>query len=63
MIIFLSKLAVIFIIAEVVLVIAIMGWSATNLFSKNVTDEPAVKIKWVKNYLLIISDNVQRIEV
>jgi len=37
-----------------------MGWSATNLFSKKVTEEPAVKIKRVGNYMLIVSDNVKR---
>ena len=39
-----SKLAIIFIIAGVVLVLAIMGSSATNLFSKSVTEEAQVKL-------------------
>ena len=37
-----------------------MGWSATNLFSKKVKEEPAVKIKRLGNYMLLVSDNVKR---
>jgi flagellar basal body-associated protein FliL len=53
-----SKLVIIFIIAGVVLVMAIMGSSATNLFSKSVTEEAEVKIKQEGNYIVEASDEV-----
>ena len=40
-----GKLAIIFIGAGVVLILAIMGSSATNLFRQSVTEDATVKIK------------------
>ena len=51
-----SKLAIIFIIAGV----AIMGSSATNLFSKSVTEEAQVKIKQQGNCVVEASDEIPR---
>ena len=55
-----SKLAIIFIIAGVVLVLAIMGSSATNLFSNSVTEEAQVKIKQKGNCVVEVSDEIPR---
>ena len=55
-----SKLAIIFIIAGVVLVMAIMGSSAINLFSKSITEEAEVKIKQEGNCVVEASDEVPR---
>ena len=55
-----SKLAIIFIIAGVVLVLAIMRSSATNLFSKSVTEEAQVKIKHQGNCVVEASDEIPR---
>ena len=55
-----SKLAIIFIIAGVVLVLAIMGSSATNLFSKSVTEEAQVKIKQHGKCVVEASDEIPR---
>ena len=55
-----SKLALIFIIAGVVLVMAIMGSSATNLFSKSITEEAEVKIKHEGNCVVEASDEIPR---
>ena len=55
-----GKLAIVFIIAGVVLVIAIRGSSATNLFSENITEEAKVTIKQDKNCIVEASDEVPR---
>jgi hypothetical protein len=55
-----GKLAFIFIIAGVVLVIAIMGSSATNLFSGSITDEAIVKIKQGPNCIVESEDEIPR---
>ena len=55
-----SKLALIFIIAGVVLVMAIMGSSAINLFSKSITEEAEVKIKHEGNCVVEASDEIPR---
>ena len=55
-----SKLVIIFIIAGVVLVLAIMGSSATNLFSKSVLEEAQVKIKQQGNCVVETSDEIPR---
>ena len=54
-----GKLAIIFIIAGVVLVLAIMGSSATNLWEK-VTEEAEVTIKQDENCVVESSDKVPR---
>ena len=55
-----GKLAIIFIVAGVVLVLAIMGSSATNLFSQIITEDAQVKIKHQGNCVVEASDNIPR---
>jgi flagellar basal body-associated protein FliL len=55
-----GKLAIIFIVAGVVLVLAIMGSSATNLFSQGVTEDAKVKIKHQGNCIVEASDEIPR---
>ena len=55
-----GKLAIIFIVAGVVLVLAIMGSSATNLFSQSITEDTKVKIKHQGNCVVEASDNIPR---
>jgi hypothetical protein len=55
-----SKLAFIFIIAGIVLVFAIMGSSATSLFSKSVTEEAEVKLKSEGECVVEASDGIPR---
>lgn len=55
-----GKLAIIFIVAGVVLVLAIMGSSATNLFSQSITEDAKVKIKHQGNCVVEASDNIPR---
>jgi len=55
-----TKLAIIFIIAGVVLVFAIMGSSATNLFSDSITEETEVKMKQEGDCVLEPSDGIPR---
>jgi len=55
-----GKLAIIFIVAGVVLVLAIMGSSATNLFSQSVTEDTKVKIKNQGNCIVEASDEIPR---
>ena len=47
-----GKLALIFIVAGVVLVLAIMGSSATNLFRQSVTEDATVKLNMKEIVLL-----------
>jgi hypothetical protein len=55
-----GKLALIFIVAGVVLVLAIMGSSATNLFRQSVTEDATVKIKHEGNCVVEASDKIPR---
>jgi hypothetical protein len=55
-----GKLAIVFIVAGVVLVIAIMGSSATSLFSANITEDAKVTIKHGDNCIVEASDEVPR---
>jgi flagellar basal body-associated protein FliL len=55
-----GKLAIIFIVAGVVLVLAIMGSSATSLFSQSITEDAKVKIKHQGNCVVEASDNIPR---
>ena len=56
-----TKLAIIFIIAGVVIVFAIMGSSATNLlFSDSITEEAEVKMKQGGNCVVEPSDTIPR---
>jgi hypothetical protein len=56
----LKKLAIIFIIAGVVLVFALMGSSVTNLFSASITEEAEVKMKQAGDCVLEPSDGIPR---
>lgn len=55
-----SKLAIIFIIAGVVLVLAILGSSATSLFSESITEEAEVKMKQEGNCIVEAGDRIPR---
>ena len=55
-----GKLAIIFIIAGVVLVVAILGPSATNLFSDSITEEAEVKMKQRDNCIVEADDRIPR---
>ena len=55
-----GKLAIIFIIAGVVLVVAILGPSATNLFSDSITEEAEVKMKQGDNCIVEADDRIPR---
>ena len=55
-----GKLELIFIVAGVVLVLAIMGSSATNLFRQSVTEDATVKIKQEGNCVVEASDEIPR---
>jgi hypothetical protein len=53
-------LALIFGIAAVVIIFAIMGSSAQNLFSGSITDEAIVKIKQGPNCIIEAADEIPR---
>ena len=55
-----SKLAIIFIIAGVVLVMTILGSSATSLFSDSITEEATVKMKQEGNCIVEAEDRIPR---
>jgi hypothetical protein len=55
-----SKLAIIFIIAGVALVLAILGSSATSLFSESITEEAEVKMKQEGNCIVEAGDRIPR---
>ncbi len=55
-----SKLAIIFIIAGVVFVLAILGSSATSLFSESITEEAEVKMKQEGNCIVEAGDRIPR---
>ena len=55
-----AKLALIFGIAAVVIIFALMGSSATNLFSGSITDEAIVKIKQGPNCIVEGEDEIPR---
>ena len=56
-----SKLAIIFIIAGVVLVMAIMESSAISLFSASITEETEVKMKQGDSCIVETEDRIPRI--
>jgi hypothetical protein len=55
-----SKLAIIFIIAGVILVMAILGSSATSLLSDSITEKAAVKMKQEGNCIVEAKDRIPR---
>jgi hypothetical protein len=55
-----QKLAIIFIVAGVVIVFAIMGSSAKSLFSNSVTEKVNVKLKQGNECIVEPSDKVPR---
>ncbi len=55
-----SKLAIIFIVAGVVLVLVILGSSATTLFSNSITEYAQVKMKQGDNCIVEADDRILR---
>ena len=55
-----AKLALIFGVAAVVIIFAIMGSSVSNLFSGSITDEAIVKIKQGPNCIVEGEDEIPR---
>ena len=55
-----SKLAIIFIVAGVVLVLAILGTSATSIFSNSITEEAEVKMKQGDDCIVEADDRIPR---
>src|SRR5215510_4942280 len=56
-----QKLAIIFIVAGVVIVFAIMGSSAKSLFSNSITENANVKLKQGNECIVEPSDKVPRV--
>ena len=55
------KLAIIFIVAGVVVILALLGSSAKNLFSAAVTEDVAVKLKKDNDCIVEPSDKIPRV--
>ena len=55
-----AKLALIFGVAAVVIIFALLGSSAQNLFSGSITDEAIVKIKQGPNCIVEGTDEIPR---
>jgi hypothetical protein len=56
-----KKLALIFGIAAVAIIFALLGSSAKNLFSGSTTDEAIVKIKQADNCIVEAADEIPRV--
>ncbi|MFB5599477.1 MAG: ABC transporter permease [Nitrososphaeraceae archaeon] len=56
-----KKLALIFGVAAVVIIFALLGSSAKNLFSDSITDEALVKIKEGSNCIVEAGDKIPRL--
>lgn len=56
-----KKLALIFGVAAVVIIFALLGSSAKNLFSGSITDEALVKIKEGNNCIVEAGDKIPRL--
>ena len=54
------KLALIFIVAGIVIIIALLGSSAKNLFSKAITEDVPVKLKKDNECVVEPSDSIPR---
>jgi hypothetical protein len=55
------KLALIFIVAGIVIILALLGSSAKNLFSKAITEDVPVKLKKDTDCVVEPSDNIPRV--
>jgi hypothetical protein len=55
------KLALIFIVAGIVIIIALLGSSAKNLFSKAITEDVPVKLKKDNECVVEPSDTIPRV--
>jgi hypothetical protein len=55
-----AKIAIIFIIAGIVIVFAILGTSATNIFGPSTTEEGVVEIKQADACVVQASDDIPR---
>jgi hypothetical protein len=55
------KLAIMFIVAGVVIILALLGSSAKNLFSASITEDVAVKLKKDMDCVVEPSDGIPRV--
>jgi hypothetical protein len=55
------KLALIFIVAGIVIILALLGSSAKNLFSATITEDVPVKLKSDKDCVVEPSDSIPRV--
>jgi hypothetical protein len=55
------KLALIFIVAGIVIILALLGSSAKNLFSKAITEDVPVKLKKDNECVVEPSDSIPRV--
>lgn len=55
------KLAIIFVVAGVVIIFALLGSSAKNLFSKGISEDVSVKLKKDNDCIVEPSDNIPRV--
>ncbi len=55
------KLALIFIVAGIVIILALLGSSAKNLFSGSITEDVPVKLKNDKDCVVEPSDGIPRV--
>lgn len=55
------KLAIIFVVAGIVIILALLGSSAKNLFSESITEDVPVKLKKDKDCVVEPSDGIPRV--
>jgi hypothetical protein len=55
------KLAIIFVVAGVVIILALLGSSAKNLFSESITEDVSVKLKTDNDCVVEPSDGIPRV--
>jgi hypothetical protein len=55
------KLAIIFVVAGVVIILALLGSSAKNLFSESITEDVSVKLKKDNDCVVEPSDGIPRV--
>ena len=55
------KLAIIFVVAGVVIILALLGSSAKNLFSESITEDVSVKLKKDNDCVVEPSDDIPRV--
>ena len=55
------KLAIIFVVAGIVIILALLGSSAKNLFSESITEDVSIKLKKDKDCVVEPSDGIPRV--